>query len=563
MDQFTDETIVICVYESFPNIYEHKDRFQRYCIDEAHHIKTPERYIDNNTEHEVYHSDNDTDEVKEESLSYMKCIQSLSDTNRVIYISATLDRPEDDSLFYQYKVRQAIEEGYLCDYQFVFPIFEQEYVTNEHLAHYLVHKQHESHCVIYAPSCKEGKEFTGFLNKLQKGCAGYIDANTSYKKRKQLFTDFESGKIQFLVNIRILVEGFNAPHIRSIFFLHISTNEIFPIQGIGRALRKHQDKLLATIYVPFTHESDLERIQTFIHQLSTYDERIKHTISEKKIGGYLSIEYGEDMNDNEDREDNEEDEKKDSVDVFVFRYNLIVNSMGNSDIMAEILNKKVKSLLTFVKDNKRVPKCSEVIDDFNIGRWWHKIKQGRNRDIYQSRLSENPLLSADYEKTQKIKEEKKGKEMSKEEKAALLLAFVDKEERVPKFSEVIDGFKIGGWWDSIKQGANSDIYQSHLSKNPLLSADYEKTQKIKEEKKGKEMSKEEKANALLTFVKDNKRVPKRSEVVGNFKIGTFWANIKKGQAHDIYLSHLSKNPILSADYERVQKIKEEKIKKSK
>jgi superfamily II DNA or RNA helicase len=560
MEKFKEESIVICVYDSFPNIYEHKDIFQRYCIDEAHHIKTPERYMDTEAEHEVYHdSDNETDdemddEIKEEPLSYMECIQSLSDTKRVIYLSATLDRPEDDSLFYEYKIRKAIDDGYLCDYQFVFPIFEQENVTNENLAHYLVHKQHESHCVIYARNCKEGQEFTDMLNQLQKGCAGYIDADTSYKERKRLFVDFESGKIKFLVNIRILVEGFNAPHIRSIFFLHVSTWIIFIIQAIGRALRIHQDKLIATIYVPFTQESDFERIQTFIHQLSTYDERIKQTISEKKIGGYLSIENGEDMN------DNEEDEKDDTVDVFDFRYNLIVNSMGNGDMMVEILEKKANMLLDFVIREKRVPKFSELVGDFKIGIFWTSIKQGRNYDIYQSHLSTNAILSADYERVQKIKDEKRDKKkMRVEEKANMLLTFVNDKKRVPKFSEVVEDFKIGIFWDKIKQGGYRNIYQSHLSTNVILSADYERVQKIKDEKQDKEeMSMEEKANMLLTFVNSEKRLPKKSDVVDEFKIGEWWHRIKQGGSPHIYQSHLSTNVILSADYERVQKIKEEK-----
>ena len=363
MEQYKDETIVICVYDSFPNIYDQMGRFKRVCIDEAHHVKIPERYMETEAEHDAYDSedqeeyDEDEDDEEEDEehhgreeetvISYMKCIQSLSDTKRVIYLSATLDPPTDDSLFFEYRVRQAIDEGYLCDYQFVFPIFEQEYVTNEHLAQYLVHKQHETHCVIYAPSCKEGKEFTVMLNQLRKGCAGYIDKDTSYKERQRLFAEFESGAIQFLINIRILVEGFNAPHIRSIFFLQVSTSEIFIIQAIGRALRPHCDKRLATIYVPFTQESDAERIQTFLHQLSTYDERIKKTISEKKMGGYLSLEHGEDVEDEEDEED------EDTVDLFTFRYNLIVDRMGKSNQLEEMAIKRALEYKAFYEEFDR------------------------------------------------------------------------------------------------------------------------------------------------------------------------------------------------------------------
>jgi superfamily II DNA or RNA helicase len=397
MDQYTDETIVICVYDSFPNIYDQRDRFKRVCIDEAHHVKIPERYMETEAEHDTYDSEDQEDEEDEEYyedeedeedeehqgseedtvISYMKCIQSLSDTKRVIYLSATLDSPTDDSLFFEYKVRQAIDEGYLCDYQFVFPIFEQEYVTNEHLAQYLIHKQHESHCVIYAPSCKEGKEFTDMLNQLRKGCAGYIDKDTTYKERQRLLAEFESGAIHFLVNIRILVEGFNAPHIQSIFFLQVSTSEIFIIQAIGRALRPHCDKRLATIYVPFTQESDAERIQTFLHQLSTYDERIKKTISEKRVGGYLSLEHGEDVEDEEDEDI--------TADLFTFRYNLIVDRMGKSDQLEEMAIKRALDFKAFYEEHGRKP--SGVIQRTTTEQqkherilmvWFNNIKQAKH-----------------------------------------------------------------------------------------------------------------------------------------------------------------------------------------
>ena len=554
MEKIKDETIVICVYDSFPNIYEHKDKFQRYCIDEAHNIKIPERYMDTQI-------DNDIEIDDDEELSYMECIQSLSDSKQSIYISATLDKPKDGSLFYEYKLRQAINEGYLCDYQFVFPIFEQENVSNDHLAHYLLHKEHVSHCVIYASSCKEGEEFTQILNKLQKGCAGYIDAHTPYKKRKQLFADFESGKIQFLINIRVLTEGFNAPHIRSIFFLRISTSDIFTIQVIGRALRVHQDKSIATIYFPFTQESDLERIQAFLHQLSTYDERINQTISEKKIGGYISIEHG-------DMKDNDEEDDENIQDVFTFKYNLIVNSMGKCDKIEEMMKKKADALIEFVNHNNKVPKQSDVVQmigysDFKVGKFWRNIKQGRNADLYMNVLSKNKILSADYEKTKKNREERMCiKVMSVEDKGNYLLALT----KVPKTSDVVQmvgysEFKIGTFWADIKQGKIHNLYRDVLSKNEILRADYEKTKKDKEKRmEVKVMSVEDKGKHLFALTK----VPKQSEVVkmieyGDFKVGQFWNNIKQGRHPNLYRDVLSKNEILRVDYEKTKKDRDERM----
>jgi hypothetical protein len=546
MDQYKDETIVICVYDSFPHIYDQRDRFKRVCIDEAHHVKIPERYMETEAEHDTYDSEDQEDEEDEEYyedeedededeehqgseedtvISYMKCIQSLSDTKQVIYLSATLDPPTDDSLFFEYKVRQAIDEGYLCDYQFVFPIFEQEYVTNEHLAHYLVHKQHETHCVIYAPSCKEGKEFTVMLNQLRKGCAGYMDADTSYKERQRLFAEFESGAIHFLVNIRILVEGFNAPHIRSIFFLQVSTSEIFIIQAIGRALRPHCDKRLATIYVPFTQESDAERIQTFLHQLSTYDERIKRTISEKKMGGYVSLEHGEDVEDEE-----EDDEKQeDTTDLFTFRYNLIVDRMGKSDQMEEIQLKKALEYKKFYRENDRKPvQClkskstskKEKANDsekkeHTLARWFYELKRVKRKSRYTVYLSVEAVMIELFGEKWYEKENKEHIALGKanrfkefyttyEKKPSLKLAGKSKEKKEKATKNEKQEHDLATWFLVIKRSflQKKDIYPSVLIiLEELLGKSWY-------EKEDNEYVALEKANSFKEFYTTYKRLPK-------------------------------------------------------
>ena len=151
LDDFTDETIVICVYNSIINIHIELHRFERYVVDEAHHVKTPERYMDNDVEfsdnddefdeefeyNEIVEDEEEYEEIDneeekediEEQKPYPSYIRALSETKKVVYISATLDKPEDDSLFYEYSVRQAITEGYLTDYNFTFPIYGQDDVT--------------------------------------------------------------------------------------------------------------------------------------------------------------------------------------------------------------------------------------------------------------------------------------------------------------------------------------------------------------------------------------------------------------------------------------------------
>ncbi len=401
LGEYADQSVVVCVYDSFSGIAGEVERFGRIVVDEAHHVLVPERYME--TEREFAESGSDEDEEEWESdreedgkeekkeervVSYMSHIRSLAETQRVIYLSATIDKPEDGSLFYEYKVRQAIQDGYLCDYQFVFPIFEQAYETNQHLAEYLVHQQQETHCLIYASNRAEGKEFVERLNALQAGCAGYIDGTTRPASRKKLFREFEEGKIRFLVNIRVLVEGFDAPHIRSVFFLRVSSNDIFIIQAIGRALRLHADKVKALVYVPFTHEGDIDKIQAFLSQLATYDERVGQSIKEKRVGGYVRLERGELVVAAE--EDGDGDEKgEEKEEVFAFRYNLVVDRMGMSGKLEEMALRRAEEYIAWVGEKGRRPKLclqskekrksatEEEIMEYRLAIWIKRMKGGK------------------------------------------------------------------------------------------------------------------------------------------------------------------------------------------
>jgi hypothetical protein len=49
------------------------------------------------------------------------------------------------------------------------------------------------------------------------------------------------------------------------------------------------------------------------------------------------------------------------------------------------------------------------LEKFKIGQWWTEIKRGQYPDIYKAKISENCVLAADYNKTQKIVQKKKSK----------------------------------------------------------------------------------------------------------------------------------------------------------
>jgi uncharacterized protein (DUF736 family) len=168
----------------------------------------------------------------------------------------------------------------------------------------------------------------------------------------------------------------------------------------------------------------------------------------------------------------------------------------------------------------------------------------------------NNILRADYERVQKKKEEKAEKGVkTPEQKAQILLEWV-KKEGVPPYKLEVDGVKIGQFWDNVKQGRNFELYNTLLSTNDILRADYERVQKEKEAKAKKDIKMpEEKARILLKWVEKEGRAPPTKLVVEGVTLGTLWDTIKNRGSHkELYRTILSLNDILRADYEGEGKV---------
>ena len=70
-----------------------------------------------------------------------------------------------------------------------------------------------------------------------------------------------------------------------------------------------------------------------------------------------------------------------------------------------------------------------------------------------------------------------------EYKADLLIEFTEENNRVPGQKEEYKDFKIGQFWDRIKQGIHKELYETKLKNNSILKDAYDKLQQLKEEKK--------------------------------------------------------------------------------
>ena len=376
-----NKLITICVYNSIHLIENYYNIFEKIYIDEAHHINKPEIYYDddNNNDllednslednllglqfdnilessiekYKLYTKDkllNDINFIQDENdlvinNNYTKIIESLVKYNNNVYLSATIDKI-DKFEYYSKDIRTMIDKNYLCDYTIHIPIFNDD-PTNKNICEHLL--KNYRNIIIYCNSQKEGKEINKLMNKLQLNSSEYIDCNIQKTKRKDIISRYKEGKIAFLVNVRILVEGFDAPITKGVCFLHLPSSKTTLIQIIGRALRLHPTKTIANIILPFSSKEDEKNICNFLKVIAKNDKRVKQSFENKKLGGYINIENINEL----DEEDNLDEENE--LTNYDFKYTMIYNSMGLLENKNEIWIKILDKVKKYIDENNKRP----------------------------------------------------------------------------------------------------------------------------------------------------------------------------------------------------------------
>jgi len=351
----SDKDITICVFNSVGIIKDHVETFAKIFVDEAHHIIKPEIYQDPEEDNEDNEEDDDCQENENcDNKSFIKIIKEFSKLNNNIYLSATIDK-HDAFKFYKKDIREMIDNGYLCDYTINIPIFAED-PTYYSVCKYLI--KNYRNIIIYCNSQKDGKSINALLNSIQKGSSEYIDCNTSKKTRNNIVSNYKSGKLSFLVNVKILVEGFDAPITKGVCFMSLPSSSTTLIQIIGRSLRLHPEKKMANVILPFSVIDDEKSICNFMKVMAKNDSRIKKSYQTKTFGGYFDIDNI--IEEDEINNDNNEELMKDVE----FKCELIFDSIGSLKNNASIWMNKLKELKEYIDDNKKRP--SQVDKDKEI-----------------------------------------------------------------------------------------------------------------------------------------------------------------------------------------------------
>ena len=514
-----NKSITICVFNSVHIIEKYAGTFEKIFVDEAHHINIPEIYTIDNDEDESNGEliDDIEDEVKETS-NYVQITKGFTKYNNNVYLSTTIDAQQGFG-YYKKEIRDMIDKKYLCDYTVHIPIFNDD-PTNKNICEYLLGKYRN--IIVYCNSQKEGVAINKLFNKLRDGSSEYIDCNTSKLSRNSIIRRYKEGKIPFLINVKILVEGFDAPISNGVCFMHLPKSNVTLIQIIGRALRLHPLKKIAHIILPYSTRDDGDNINNFLKVIARNDSRVRESYLNKTIGGYISIEKNDEV---------DEEEEENNIEL---RYELIYDSMGKLNNRDDIWRMKRDLLFEYCNIDKCVPTNKTIYKNQLIGLWL----QNQKKMIINNKISKKYIeLSENIYVKQSLDDyliylnkNKDNEKLVWDEWKILLFEYCNVNKNVPSKRTKYKNQFIGQWLQHQKKkidNVNSNIY-INLSENVYVKQSLDDYLKYLDKNKDKEKIGWDNWKTLLfEFCNINKIVPTKKIKYKNQLIGNWLQHQKK------------------------------------
>jgi superfamily II DNA or RNA helicase len=525
-DGTTDETYIFdmiekqscflsITYESFFNIFASRiDEFEDSIIvvDEAHNI------ISNDDIHHI-----------------------INDCQKSLLVTATpttkMDENIDCQVIYEYSMRDAIKNNYICDYNINIPLIDVDNDNKMDLeipnelknlnsdltlkSLFLIDgllKTGSSRCIVYCNTIDECKEFNDCF---QQTCDKYhglkcwtslfttgIETSTA-KKREELINKFSYDneyKFYILTSVRILNEGIDIVECDSTFISNVpntTTNEICAVQRMCRSNRKSKINI-NKVSQCFIWCSDMNKCMNMLQYLKYNDET--HFFNK------ITVRNGNYHNSGSKNVINEKitNYKKTFVDY------IKIKSISSIDLWKQ----KLENLRIYVDKNNELPLRHDKNDNIKvIGRWILHQKNNykkrtqimKNQEIYDLWTS----FINEYEKYF-LSNEEVWKNMLNN-----LKKYIDEHSKLPSTIDENNDIKFVGTWISTQK--NNYKKRTKIMKNQeiydlwtIFTKEYEKYF-LSNEDNWKNM-----LNNVKNYVDENNKLPSSEHKNDNIKVIGRW-----------------------------------------
>ena len=205
------------------------------------------------------------------SSTYRRCVDwyCQNPNCKVLGVTATPDRADEaalgqvfDAVAYEYQVLDAINNGWLV------PI-EQQMVTvgtldfsqcrttagdlnQGDLAEVMENERNlqgiaaptveicgEKRAIVFATTVDQAEKLAEILNRYRPDKAAWLCGKTDKEDRRRMLADFKAGKLQFIVNVGVLTEGFDDSGVEVVVMARPTKSRSLYAQMAGRGTRPH------------------------------------------------------------------------------------------------------------------------------------------------------------------------------------------------------------------------------------------------------------------------------------------------------------------------------------
>ncbi len=477
----------------------------------------------------------------------------LSATPRVFEIEDDEIDIEDitGKVEFKYEFRDAIKEGYICDYDIYVPEIIVDSIPNK--ASFLLRALDEKayrKCIAYLKNKSEVDEFMKEIEKSNEHYGvplkvSFITSDTSQTDRVAILKDFvEFSGVYILCSIRILDECIDIPECDSIFLSKSIKSKIKIIQRMCRANRKDKKNpnKVSGIFIWCNEYSDVVDTISCLKEFDTgfTKEKVRivnHTDEEKSC-----------MIDRKDETKYKE-------------LNRVV--AGAEKILT--WDKKKELLFEYANLNKMYPKRTILYKNVQLGVWFHNQKSEitNNTDEIYVKLSQNEYLRPNLNGFLSNKNKEKNK-LGWDKTKDLLFEYSNKHQMVPTKRMSYKNCLLGRWLSAQKREitSNKDEMYIKLSQNEYVKNSINKYFLNKEKEKDKiKLSLDEWRHLLFEYADEYKTGPTQKTSYKKAKVGTWFSNQKakiENKEDKLYIK-LSENNYIKICLDKHILFKEKKL----